>query len=65
MNESLGLARREALWALKALRDEPLGLFAAASRREARTVEEVREPQVALRPMPPAVKSSRTTAMSA
>jgi error-prone DNA polymerase len=24
MNESLGLARREALWALKALRDEPL-----------------------------------------
>ena len=36
MNESLGLARREALWALKALRDEPLELFAAAARREAR-----------------------------
>jgi error-prone DNA polymerase len=51
MNESLGLARREALWALKALRDEPLELFAAAARREARTVEEIREPQVALRPM--------------
>lgn len=51
MNESLGLARREALWALKALRDEPLELFAAASRREARTIEEIREPQVALRPM--------------
>jgi DNA polymerase III alpha subunit len=51
MNESLGLARREALWALKALRDEPLELFAAASRREARTVEEVREPSISLRPM--------------
>jgi error-prone DNA polymerase len=32
MNESLGLARREALWAL---RDEPLELFAAAAQREA------------------------------
>ena len=31
---SLGLARREALWAIKALRDEPLPLFAAASARE-------------------------------
>ena len=51
MNESLGLARREALWALKALRDEPLELFAAATGREARTVEEVREPHVSLRPM--------------
>jgi error-prone DNA polymerase len=51
MNESLGLPRREALWALKALRDEPLELFAAAGQREARTIEEVREPQVALRPM--------------
>ena len=34
MNESLGLARREALWALKALRDEPLELFAAAAQRK-------------------------------
>jgi error-prone DNA polymerase len=51
LNESLGLARREALWALKALRDEPLELFAAATRREAGTVEEVREPAVSLRPM--------------
>jgi error-prone DNA polymerase len=51
MNESLGLARREALWALKALRDEPLELFAAAAKREARTIEEVREPAVSLRPM--------------
>jgi error-prone DNA polymerase len=40
MHESLVLARREALWALKALRDEPLELFAAASQRNARTVEE-------------------------
>ena len=30
----LGLARREALWAIKALRDEPLPLFAAAAARE-------------------------------
>ena len=30
------LARREALWAIKALRDEPLPLFAAAAAREAR-----------------------------
>jgi error-prone DNA polymerase len=52
LNESsLRLARGEALWALKALRDEPLELFAAATRREARTVEEVREPAVSLRPM--------------
>jgi error-prone DNA polymerase len=51
MNESLGLARREALWALKALRDEPLELFAAAAQREARTIAEVREPAVSLRPM--------------
>ena len=49
--ESLGLARREALWALKALRDEPLPLFAAAAIREAATVPEIREPSVALRPM--------------
>jgi error-prone DNA polymerase len=51
MRGSLGLARREALWALKALRDEPLELFAAAAAREARTIEEVREPAVSLRPM--------------
>ncbi|MGH6811399.1 MAG: error-prone DNA polymerase [Methylocella sp.] len=48
---SLKLARREALWAIKALRDEPLPLFAAASLREARTVPEIHEPAVALRPM--------------
>ena len=48
---SLQLARRDALWAIKALRDEPLPLFAAASARESRSVPEIREPAVALRPM--------------
>ncbi len=48
---SLKFARREALWAIKALRDEPLPLFAAASAREAKTVPELHEPPVTLRPM--------------
>lgn len=48
---SLNLARREGLWAISALRDEPLPLFAAAAAREAVTIPEVREPSVALRPM--------------
>ena len=48
---SLKLARREAPWAIKALRDEPLPLFVAASAREAKTVPEFREPAVALRSM--------------
>ncbi|MCW2359821.1 MULTISPECIES: error-prone DNA polymerase [Bradyrhizobium] len=48
---ALGLARREALWAIKALRDEPLPLFAAASAREAEIVPELKEPAVVLRPM--------------
>src|SRR5690606_10028052 len=43
---SLKLARREALWAIKALRDEPLPLFAAASEHEEQTVEEIREAPV-------------------
>ena len=48
---SLGLARREALWAIKALRDEPLPLFAAAAeRKEGRIAEQV-EPVISLRPM--------------
>jgi error-prone DNA polymerase len=51
MRESLGLARREALWAIKALRDEPLELFAAAAERERRTVAEIVEPEVELSPM--------------
>jgi error-prone DNA polymerase len=48
---NLGMARREALWAIKALRDEPLPLFAAASAREQAIVAEVNEPPVALKPM--------------
>lgn len=48
---ALGLARRQAVWAIKALRDEPLPLFAAASEREAQLVPEVNEPAVELRPM--------------
>jgi error-prone DNA polymerase len=41
---SLKLARREAVWAIRALRDEPLPLFA-------KTVPEAIEPFVALRPL--------------
>ena len=48
---SMGLARREGLWAIKALRDEPLPLFAAASAREQAIVPEVDEPEVSLKPM--------------
>jgi error-prone DNA polymerase len=48
---AFGLPRRDAMWAIKALRDEPLPLFAAAAAREARTVPEIHEPAVALRPM--------------
>ena len=48
---SLKLARREALWAIKALRDEPLPLFAATSACANAFVPEIREPLVALRPM--------------
>ena len=50
---SLHQARREALWALKGLRDEPLALFAAAAAREAdeAALVEQAEPEMALRPM--------------
>ncbi|WP_029872294.1 error-prone DNA polymerase [Rhizobium leguminosarum] len=48
---SLGLERRDALWAIKALRDEPLSLFAAAAEREMKTVAEQQEPEVRLRQM--------------
>jgi error-prone DNA polymerase len=47
---SLGLARREAHWAVKGLRDEPLPLFAAAN-RAGDIFPEIDEPTVALRPM--------------
>jgi len=49
--ESLTLARREALWAIKALRDEPLPLFAAAARRAGAALPEAIEPAVELKPM--------------
>lgn len=48
---SLGLSRREALWAIRGLRDEPLPLFSAAAEREAAVIPELNEPAVALRPM--------------
>ncbi|TAV74737.1 error-prone DNA polymerase [Rhizobium leguminosarum] len=48
---SLKLERRDALWAIKALRDEPLPLFAAAADRESRTIAEQQEPDVFLRQM--------------
>jgi error-prone DNA polymerase len=35
---SLRLERRDALWAIKALRDEPLPLFAAAAEREMKVI---------------------------
>ncbi len=45
----LGPAR--SLWAIKALRDEPLPLFVAAAAREQAFVPEVDEPSVPLKPM--------------
>ena len=48
---SLRLARREALWAIKALHDKPLPLFTAAAAREEAHISEIDEPSVALRPM--------------
>ena len=48
---SFGMSRREALWAIKGLRDEPLPLFAAASAREQETVPEQVEPATMLRRM--------------
>jgi error-prone DNA polymerase len=48
---SLELERRDALWAIKALRDEPLPLFAAAAEREEKAIAEQQEPDVELRQM--------------
>ena len=48
---ALKLARREALWAIKALRDEPLPLFEAASARNQESVPEIDEPVVELKAM--------------
>jgi error-prone DNA polymerase len=47
--ETLGLQRREALWAIRALSDEQLPLFGAVNGK--RPTPEVVEPAVALRPM--------------
>jgi error-prone DNA polymerase len=48
---AFGLARREALWELGGLRDEPLPLFVAASKPDQALVPELSEPAVTLRPM--------------
>ena len=48
---SLGLARREASWAIKALRDDPLPLFAAAARHDKRPPPEIVEAVVRLKAM--------------
>lgn len=48
---SLGLARREAVWAIGALRDRPLPLFGAAETRAGTLIAEVSESAVILRPM--------------
>ena len=48
---TMKLARREALWAIKALRDEPLPLFAAAATREQMLLPEILEADVPLKPM--------------
>jgi error-prone DNA polymerase len=46
----MGLGRRQAMWAVRALRDEPLPLFEAADRGMA-PLPEVIEPMVALKPL--------------
>jgi len=48
---AFGLARREALWAIRALPDEALPLFAAVAAREGEVIPEIAEPVVSLRPM--------------
>ncbi|GHC62503.1 error-prone DNA polymerase [Limoniibacter endophyticus] len=48
---AMALQRRDALWVIKALRDEPLPLFAAATAREGRVIVEQQEPQIDLRQM--------------
>ena len=48
---AFALARREALWAIRALRNEPLPLFAAAAARAHAVVPEIDEPVVTLKPM--------------
>jgi error-prone DNA polymerase len=64
---SLNLNRRDALWAIKGLRDEPLPLFAAADHREGRLAPEFIETPVRLTPMSPpqeVVEDYRSTGVS-
>ena len=49
--DSLRLARRDAFWALKGLRDEPLPLLAAAARHNERPPPEINEEVVQLKAM--------------
>ncbi|MCW3846982.1 error-prone DNA polymerase [Sphingomonas sp. LB-2] len=49
--QALGLDRRQALWAVKALGDRPLTLFAAADARAGAIAPESAEPQVTLDPL--------------
>lgn len=48
---ALGLSRRDALWTVKGLRDEPLPLFAAVAEREGAPTPEIRETSPDLIPM--------------
>jgi error-prone DNA polymerase len=48
---SLGVNRRDALWAIRGLNDKPLPLFVAADDREGRIKPENAEPNVTLVPM--------------
>ena len=48
---ALNLARRDAFWAIKALRDDPLPLFAAADARGDAHLPEIVEAAVSLKPM--------------
>jgi error-prone DNA polymerase len=48
---SMKLERRDAIWAIKALRDEPLPLFAAAAAQANRAIAEIKEEDVELKPM--------------
>jgi len=48
---SVKVPRREALWAIKGLRDKPLPLFAATATRESQVIPEVLEPAVTLQAM--------------
>ena len=49
---SLACSRREAAWSIRALRDQPLPLFAAADRHAGAIGPEVSEPSVALAAAP-------------